>query len=137
MDNLEYPPVLIRGVPGSGKSTLARTLYPDRLLIEADQYFMVGDRYCFDHSCIADAHKWCFWRCKQAFNAGIPCVVANTFSRYWEIKEYLRKWPNAKVIRCEGRFPNVHGVPESAVKKMRDRFEPIHGEEIVHQKENA
>jgi hypothetical protein len=124
--------IFFRGPPGSGKSTAARLMFPDHALIEADDYFMVGGRYLFDHGKLADAHKHCLWRAESAFKTGIPFVVANTFSRYWEIKDYLRRWPNAPIYRCTGEWENTHGVPADKVQMIRDRMEPICGEVILN-----
>lgn len=123
--------ILIRGIPGSGKTTYAREHLPNHLLIEANQYFMVGDNYCFDHAKLMQAHEWCLWKSVQAVKHNIPCVVANTFTRYWEMKEYLRLWPNATILRCTGRFQNTHGIPPSTVATMEARFESIQGEIIL------
>jgi hypothetical protein len=123
--------VLFRGAPGSGKTTAAKRMFPNHALIEADDYFMVGGQYLFDPGRVADAHKHCLWRAEAAAKAGIPFVVANTFSRYWEIKEYLRRWPNAPIYRCVGEWPNVHGVPADKVRAIRARMEPIFGEIVL------
>lgn len=120
---------LVRGLPGSGKTTFAKTL--GGVLVEADDYFMVGGEYLFDHGVLQDAHKWCLWRTLAAMNAGMDVVVANTFTRYWEMKEYLRVVPNTKVYRCTGNFINVHNVPEEAISRMSERFESLQGEIFV------
>jgi len=124
--------VLIRGLPGSGKTTYAKKHFSSHVLIEEDDYFMIGDEYFFDHGKLADAHKWCQWRFDQLVKVGQPVVVANTFTRYWEMKHYLLAAPNAKVIRCTGEWPNTHGVPVEAVQRMRDRFEDLLGETYAH-----
>jgi hypothetical protein len=127
-------PILFRGPPGSGKSTAARHMFPDHVLIEADDYFMVGEHYLFDPTKLEDAHKHCLWRAEAASKAGIPFVVANTFSRYWEIKSYLHRWPSARIYRCNGLWQNVHGVPADKVRMIRDRMEPIPNEIILNRK---
>lgn len=128
---MEDKVVLIRGIPGSGKTYYALKHFPGHTLIEADDYFMIGDEYVFDHGKLADAHKWCQWRFDQLVKLGQPVVVANTFTRYWEMKHYLLEVPNAIVIRCTGERPNAHGVPASAVERMKGRFEDLQGEVFV------
>ena len=113
--------VIFRGPPGSGKTTSAKVLFPHHLLLEADQYF-------YDQGKIKDAHAWCLWRFKQAVDKGIPVVVANTFTRVWEIQPYLSLVPDALVVRFSGEFQNVHGVPEEKVQQMRERMEDVRGE---------
>lgn len=58
--------ILIRGLPGSGKTTMAKTLYPDHVLCEADQFFETDKGYIFDGSKIKEAHAYCFNKAKKA-----------------------------------------------------------------------
>jgi hypothetical protein len=123
--------ILIRGIPGSGKSTYARTHFPDHVLIEADQFFMVDGVYIFDPKLLPKAHEWCFNQCRKMYSSFIPFVVANTFSRHWEMKPYLDAFPGIRVLRCLGTYENIHGVPPQAVERTRQRFEGFKGEELV------
>lgn len=120
--------VLFRGAPGSGKSTSAQILFPQHELIEADQYFFIGGTYHFDPRRLSDAHSYCQWKFKTLVDKGLPVVVANTFIRRWEIQPYLNIVPDALVIRCNGYFDNVHGVPEEKVEDMRSKMDDISGE---------
>ena len=126
--------VLIRGVPGSGKTTLACQAYKTCYLVEADQFFLNPEtgEYKFDPEKISEAHAWCQNRAKWYLKHGLNTVVANTFTRLWEMGYYvdLAKELGAEltVVRCEGRYPNSHGCPEEHVQKMRDRFEDYPGE---------
>lgn len=131
IDQDRTPLVIVRGIPGSGKTTFAKARFPNRVLIEADDYFMVGGEYLFDHGEIQNAHKWCKWRVFQSIKAGRQVAVCNTFTQYWEMKDYLAAYPNAPVFRCKGEWQNTHGVPDVAVKRMADRFEDLAGEIIV------
>ncbi|WP_067587289.1 ATP-binding protein [Endozoicomonas ascidiicola] len=120
--------ILIRGVPGSGKTTKAKKEYPNHVLYEADQYFTdLKGNYVFDPKKIQDAHKWCQAKAKMSLNAGKNVVVANTFTRIWEMKPYLmmakRLGCQVKVIEATGNYKNVHGVPDEKVEQMRERFE--------------
>lgn len=122
--------VLIRGLPGSGKSTLAREYAEEGYVhVEADDYFVgSGGEYKFDPRFLPDAHAQCLSRATEALVAGLNCVVANTFSRKWEMEPYRRLATNMgadiTVVTCKGEiWPNIHGVPESAIARMRARWE--------------
>lgn len=129
--------ILIRGVPGSGKTTKAKKEYPNHVLYEADQFFTDHKgNYAFDPQKIQDAHKWCQAKAKRSLHAGKNVVVANTFTRVWEMKPYLmmasRLGCKVKVIEASGSFKNVHGVPEEKVKEMRERFESYTDNSFSH-----
>lgn len=121
--------LLIRGLPGSGKSTIAHIL---KLVgyahYEADQYFMRQGVYEFRPAELPAAHAWCLERAKEAIAQGVPCVVANTFSRRWEMQPYIdaarASGVPVRVIEARGRWQNCHGVPDSAIERMRARWEP-------------
>lgn len=115
--------VLIRGVPGSGKTTKAKSEYPDHKLIEADQFFMRGGKYCYDRSKIKDAHEWCQNSAKWWLSRGHDVVIANTFTRVWEMQPYLDMGYPVNVVEATGNYDNVHGVPTGVVDRMRERFE--------------
>lgn len=127
--------ILIRGIPGSGKSTLARTYVEKGFKhFESDQYFMVDGEYRFDASKLSLAHHDCFEKTRVALLAGKSVVVSNTFTRLWEMQNYINLAQTyqlpLKVIRCIGKFKNVHGVPDGIVEMMEDRFELYRGEYI-------
>src|SRR5690606_13531703 len=121
--------VLIRGLPGSGKSTLAREYAAKGYVhVEADDYFVGADGvYRFNPSGLPEAHAQCLSRAAAALKAGRDCVVANTFSRRWEMSPYIdvANSLGAEVteITCTGNWPNVHDVPESTIARMRARWE--------------
>ena len=123
--------ILIRGLPGSGKSTLARSNFSDHILVEADM-FMVNEQgfYEFDPTKLPYCHHMCKSVTKESLETGYNVVVANTFTRLWEMEEYLKLLPYVLVIRATGNFQNVHGVPGEAIQRMRERFEPYDRELI-------
>lgn len=119
---------LIRGAPGSGKSTLARAMVSAGMAdihLEADMYFVGPDgRYTYDREKISDAHRWCLSSTISALTDGKRVVVSNTFTRNWEIAPYIALGL-PQIIRCEGRFENIHGVPAKKVEEMRLRMEDV------------
>jgi len=129
--------LLIRGLPGSGKTTLAKKYAADGYVhCEADQYFEAGGEYRFDGSKLRAAHDDCLRRAIAAMDAGRPVVVANTFTRRWEMEPYLRaakrRGVKVRIIEATGNWKNVHGVPEDAIERMRARWEPVdEGEEMT------
>lgn len=135
-----YVPTLtiIRGVPGSGKTTVARKLADEQnaLHYEADMFFETSSGYKFDPSKLKDAHEWCQERVASALLYRRSVIVSNTFTRLWEMQPYINMstYPLSavRVLRCTGRFQNVHGVPDEKVTEMLKRFEDLPAETFVH-----
>ena len=123
--------VLIRGLPGSGKTTMARVLelvgYEHH---EADQYFERNGDYRFDAAELQKAHAWCLKRAKDSMARGARCVVANTFTRRWEMQPYIDAAKEAgvpvRVIEARGAWNNCYGVPDDAIERMRARWEAFY-----------
>lgn len=121
--------VLIRGLPGSGKSTIAQAMR-DFIHVEADYFFIdaMGE-YKFDPAKLPMAHEACLLLTKALLEEEIDVVVANTFSRQWEIQPYLdlAKQMNIQplLIEAKGNFKSIHNVPDEAIQRMKDRWEQI------------
>ena len=122
---------IIRGVPGSGKTTLGHRLREGGLVrhvLSADDWMVdEAGEYSFDPRRLSWCHKACKSATERALTEGEGVAVCNTFTRVWEMQPYVDM---AKllgcpmyVIKCEGGFQNVHGVPQSKVNQMRARFE--------------
>ena len=139
--------VIVRGAPGSGKSTFAKFLVNEYAklgktasVFEADQYFTDAEgRYNFDPKLLSEAHRDCQRRTTTCLEKGSIAIVSNTFTRQWEVEPYMvmAKSLGVKcfIFRCEASFQNVHGVPDSAVQRMRDRMESVRGETVLSQEE--
>jgi len=128
--------VLMQGASGSGKSTMAETI---KAMLEAvgqevhicstDDQFGVGADYKFDPTKIAEFHVKNQKLARHHLEWGASVIVDNTNTQAWEAKPYVLmaeelglKW---FVVRCNGRFNNVHGVPPDKVEQMRNRCEPL------------
>ena len=131
--------ILVRGVPGSGKSTYGRNnTIVSGFHLEADNYFIRPDGvYDFNPKLLKNAHDWCYNEVVEALRSDPEHTVsvANTFTRVWEMQRYIdyAKANNIpfKVVRCTGRYQNVHGVPDKKVQEMLERFEDHEGEELI------
>ena len=111
--------ILVRGASGSGKSTYARSLgIPDHF--EADMWFHRGGTYAYDPTMLPEAHGWCLDQATKAMEAGRDVVVANTFTRLWEMATYKevaeRLGITVEEVTMTGTYQNVHGVPEDRVR---------------------
>lgn len=123
--------ILIRGVVGSGKSTMARALASlGYAHYEADMYFEDGEGvYRFDKERLPAAHDWCLAAATETLVSGGRVVVANTFTRLWEMRPYVERAMALgvpfTVLEAHGSWRNVHCVPQEVVDRMRERFEQL------------
>ena len=127
---------LIRGLPGSGKSTLASKITDN--VFEADQYFYVENRYCFDGSKLKEAHSQCRKNTERCLAAGGTCAVSNTFSQLWEMEPYIDLAKRFDVFLVVIDLfdsglsvdvlvdRNTHDVPKHVIQSMKERWESVH-----------
>lgn len=126
--------IIIRGLPGSGKSKAAEYLSNtwkggEALLhFETDMFFTNKEgTYGYRVDLLQVAHQWCQRETKRALREGLTAIVSNTFSQYWEMISYLKlahKYgAKVEIHTCKGQFPNIHGVPNEVIQKMKERWE--------------
>lgn len=124
--------ILVRGIPGSGKTTYVNKNLKGYKHYEADQYFEKDGEYKFNPQDIKKAHSECFQNTKRSLKNGDKVVVSNTFTKKWELANYLKLAneldKKVKILRTTKQFKNTHGVPEDKVKEMIKRFEDIEDE---------
>lgn len=132
---------LIRGAPGSGKSTLADLIVCSHMgravWCEADHFMVDGNgRYAFDAARLKDCHAQCKAKAVAAMGDGSVVVVSNTFTKLWEMQEYIDfarfSGYEVVVLHCTRKGESVHGVPTDKVQWMRDNFEPYETEVVHH-----
>lgn len=138
VDFSQFGLILVRGVPGSGKSTLAQKIKKameteqDSLwaaeTFETDAWFEKNGGY--NVAKLGAAHSATQHNVNRALLRGVTCIVANTFTREFELAPYLnmtRQFTccHTLIIDVYTQFGNVHGVPAEHVEKMKRRFVPV------------
>ena len=117
---------LVRGLPGSGKTTFAKSLTVN--CVAADDYpgLYEGE---FHPELLGAAHAWCQGEIEDFMAHECESVaVHNTLTTEKEIKPYValaeRYGYRIVSLVVENRHGNksVHGVPDEALARMRDRF---------------
>tara|TARA_Y100000310_G_scaffold332881_1_gene409318 strand:+ start:7765 stop:8133 length:369 start_codon:yes stop_codon:yes gene_type:complete len=121
----------VRGLPGSGKSAVAAELVSDcGEMYAADDYFEKSGEYIFDPARLPEAHEECRNNVERAMEAKCPKIaIHNTFSKRWEAEPYFalaeKYGYSMSIIECQSNYGNVHGVPDSTVLNMIERWEPL------------
>jgi predicted kinase len=126
--------ILMQGPPGSGKTTTAEELRKTfgGVRISADDYFMDNGQYMFDRAQLPDAHAHCRALAEQWMLVEVPLLILDNTNLHrgqvaWYKDRALLYGYTVAVIRCHGRYPNVHKVPSEVVEKMRNKMEDLLG----------
>lgn len=137
---------IVRGVPGSGKTRFARDLKAQSCLdiISADDFFMKGERYCFDPRMLPQAHALCLSRFLAHLRNRKDIVIDNVHSQMWEYGNYraiaVIMGYKTKVfeIPCPDldtlkmfHSRNIHSVPWHTMENIWNRWEKDPGAHIV------
>lgn len=121
---------IIRGLPGSGKSTKGEALTPGRCFAADDFFYLLGcGEYAFDPRRLKEAHAHCQDNVEASMRLGRDVSVANTFTQRWEVAPYRalarRYGYTVKVIHMTEDYGSIHGVPEVAIARMRERWHEV------------
>ena len=112
---------IVRGLPGAGKSTFAKELLQQgKVQQHLEAYEFMTDEngdYKFDPSILQKCHQQCQMWTQYYLDLGQSVVVANTFSRKWEISMYTRMGAEFEVIEMTGEYKNIHGVQITSLNK--------------------
>lgn len=122
---------ILRGLPGSGKSDLARSLADryDAVICSADQYFMVGGKYCYDSSRLAAAHAYCQSTARKAMvEKKERVIIDNTnadpphFRPYEEMARQYGYTVRFLVVENRHGGRSAHFVPQQSMVRALDRI---------------
>lgn len=124
--------IIIRGLPGSGKTTKAKSLPPDIVHLETDQFWTDAEgNYNFDVNRLAEAHSWCLRETRKWLKEHRTVAVSNTFTTLGEMEQYIRLAIDSQcglvVHNCENQFGTIHPVPDEVLMRMKVRWDPLDG----------
>ncbi len=117
--------VLIRGLPGTGKTTQALSYVNDGYKhFEADQFFMVDGRYCFDAKRLSEAHASCLKQAKEALETGELVCVSNVFATVEDIKPYTELGADYQVVEATYPGRSIHERPAAVMHAVQASWVP-------------
>lgn len=119
--------LILRGAPGSGKSTIAKALVASGLFDsyhEADDFYISDGVYKYDRNLLADAHRWCQNKVRNAMSQGDNVIVSNTNLREAFVRVYKEfaaefGYTVMEIAFLTAPFESIHNVPEEAQKNMQ------------------
>jgi len=125
---------IVRGMPGAGKTTFSKKHF-SCCVLENDQMQTIDGEYRWTPGGVKAAARLVYSLADQILANGSDVAVCNTFTRKKSIERYRRlaekHGATFEVIRCNGRFQNVHNVPEATMKSMKEGFEDWPGETVA------
>ncbi len=96
------------------------------LILKLTCFFMKNGEYVFDSAKLSEAHRWCQDSVRSHLAMGLDAWVSNTFTQVKEILPYIQIANDLKVpytiLTMNGNFGSIHGVPEDAMNRMKNRF---------------
>lgn len=120
---------IIRGLPGAGKSTVGEKI-AGAYCFSADDFFDDNYNGKFIPSKLENAHMYCNDNVRKAMEYGVEEIaVANTFTREWEVKPYLKLaeeygyMVHSIIVENTHGGKSIHNVPKETIQIMHDRFE--------------
>ncbi len=126
--------ILMQGPPGGGKSTLACDLSTryNAIIVSTDDLFTGPDGvYRFDGAKLPEYHRRTQELARNELAGGWNVIVDNTNLQQWQADPYIRMareyGATVHVYRCNGVYPNKHGVPDDRVEKMRRDMRELTG----------
>lgn len=132
--------VILQGVSGAGKSTKAKELQRlyDAVICSTDDYFAENGKYNFRADKLHEFHKKNQERAFELMLRGRHVIIDNTNLKNWEIRPYVvvakELGIEIRIIRCDGGFKGIHGVPEDKVNSMRQSMETLDPEIALNSK---
>ncbi len=132
--------IMMQGASGSGKSTLAKEIAPkyNAVIYSTDDLFFENGSYNFDVKKLGINHQKNLQRTVEALENGQSVLVDNTNTQAWECKGYVeaavRLGIKVEFVRCDGKYKNIHGVPDNKVEQMRKRLETLTVEKVLASK---
>lgn len=129
--------VIMQGPSGSGKTTFAERISSSlqALVYSTDDYHETESGYLFQPKRLTEFHLANQKRVHEALVKGYSVIVDNTNIHAWEARPYVESAVELGVpvvfVRCEGRYPNNHGVPPQVVEVMWRELEELSVEKCL------